>query len=89
MKKFTALLLVVLMLAVMSVAVFARYEVCPECNGRLKETVKSKYHHTEQCIVSDDPTMTDKWYQDTTTLSCSSCGYYETYTGEPYADCHH
>ena len=43
MKKITALLLVALMLAAMSIAVFARYEVCPECNGRLKETVKSKY----------------------------------------------
>ena len=89
MKKITALLLVALMLAAMSVAVFARYEVCPECNGRMTETVKSTYLYTKPCKVSDDPTMTDEWYKDTTTLRCTSCGYYETYTGLPCADCHH
>ena len=90
MKKITALLLVVLMLAAMSVAVFARYEVCPECNGRMTSRTKSVQVGTATCKVSGDSTMRDKVMQDYVTLTCTSCTYSETAKdGKEYTVCNH
>ena len=89
MKKITALLLVVLMLAAMSVAVFARYEGCPECGGRMTEKTRRVSAGTGPCEKTGDPAMTDPYYKDVTTLSCTSCDYSETYEGERYPVCRH
>ena len=90
MKKITALLLVALMLAAMSVAVFARYEVCLKCGGRLKEYTTTKTIGTVPCSKSDDPTMRDKVKQDYYVFECTSCGDTdESAEGEEYTVCTH
>ena len=88
MKKITALLLVVLMLAAMSVAVFARYEVCPDCNSRMTSKTTEKVVDSVTCEKTGDPTMQDDVIEVTTVLKCTSCTHreVETYT---YTDCHH
>lgn len=88
MKKITALLLVVLMLAAMSIAVFARYEVCPECHGRMRESTKTELIGYVTCKQSGDSSMQDKVYREITTLRCSACGYQETETAT-YVECNH
>lgn len=88
MKKITALLLVVLMLAAMSVAVFARYEVCPDCNGRMTSKTTEKYLKSVTCSKSGDPTMQDDVYKVTTVLKCTACGHTET-ESHNRTDCHH
>lgn len=88
MKKITALLLVALMLAAMSVAVFARYEVCPECHGRMRESTKTEFLGYVTCKTSGDSSMKDKKYRDVTTLTCTACTYEETET-ITYVECNH
>lgn len=90
MKKITALLLVVLMLAAMSVAVFARYEVCSKCGGRLKEYTTTKTVGSVTCSKSGDSTMRDKVKQDYYVIKCTSCGDTdESADGDTYVVCTH
>lgn len=90
MKKITALLLVVLMLAAMSIAVFARYEVCPECHGRMREYTESRLVKYVTCPISGDPSMKDAKMQDYVVLECTSCTYSEeAKDGAPYTVCNH
>ena len=88
MKKITALLLVVLMLAAMSIAVFARYEVCPECGGRMTSKTTKEVVDSVTCEKTGDPTMQDDVIEATTVLKCTACGHTETET-DTYTDCHH
>ena len=41
MKKLVALILAAVLVFTMGIAVFARYEVCPECHGRMVEITKN------------------------------------------------
>lgn len=86
MKKFVCLLMVATLALTLSIAVFARYEVCPECNGRMTETVRT-YTTYVQCPI--DPSMRDKVTAHDYTLKCGDCGYSVTYTDYDDPVCKH
>lgn len=88
MKKFVCLLMVATLALTLSIAVFARYEVCPVCNGRMTEKVTEKVIGTVTCPISGDPDMQDDEVRVTTTLTCTACGNIET-SFYIYTDCHH
>ncbi len=89
MKKLVCLLMAAMLLAALSVAVFARYEVCPDCCGRMKETTKKIKVGTARCEVMGEDGMLDYVYDITHTLTCVECGYTESYVEEDVQICTH
>lgn len=88
MKKFVCLLMAAMLVLAMSVTVFARYEVCPECEGRMTEKVTEKVIGMVTCPVTGDPDMQDEKVKVTTTLRCTSCSYSES-SSYTYISCSH
>lgn len=89
MKKFACLLMVATLALTLSIAVFARYEACPECGGRMKESVKKVKVGTTPCEITGDESMLDNVYDITYTFKCSKCDYDESYTEYGVVICNH
>ena len=88
MKKFLCLLMVAMLMLALSITAFARWEVCPECNGRMTERTTEKVVGTTTCPVTGDPDMQDERIKVTTTWSCTSCDYSES-SSYTYVSCSH
>lgn len=86
MKKFVCLLMVATLALTLSIAVFARYEACPECGGRMVESVRT-YTEYVQCPI--DPSMQDKVKVTEYIFECSDCDYNENYTDCEEPVCKH
>lgn len=91
MKKFLSVLLLLTLLLSLSVSVFARYEVCPECGGRLDYETKMVYDREVLCEVMEEDDIYHSRYKIYDRPYCLDCGYYESTWNfvEYYIDCPH
>lgn len=92
MKKFLSVLLLLTLLLSLSVSVFARYEVCPECGGRLKvETREEPTGRRVLCSVMEpEDQIYHNEYKVLERLICRSCAYVESWVLIGYTvDCPH
>ena len=89
MKKFLSILLLLPLLLSLSVSVFARYEVCPECEGRMEYETK-EVRKAIPCSQMEDGDGTDYRVTVSERLSCTVCDYHESWEEiYTYIECSH
>lgn len=77
MKKALCMMMVTMLVLALGITVYARYEVCPICEGRMTESSYTK-SKTVPCEITDDPDMKDTIVTTYYVLKCGDCGYSET-----------
>lgn len=86
MKKAMYIMLIVVLTLALSTAVYARYEVCPQCNGRMIEWEDEQrtYSFCEKTNTLDDTLVIEYGV-----LECTNCDYSEWWEIDQYIICRH
>lgn len=80
MKKVVCLLMVTTMILALSITAFARWEVCPDCNGRLVE-VGSHEKDAGEGVCNHG--IASEGYYVVIEMECEDCGHYEDFVEYP------